>query len=245
MKKISLLMSLFFVFLVGSVAFAEETEQEKKWGIETELYYVSTEGNTEVTTIAAKNLFTYKYSDKWNTAWKAGALYGKSDGEKNVERYYTELKTNYLVTERFYTSLIVGGEWDDFAGIDSRYYFGPAAGYKIFLGPKHFWFIEAGVEYVSEKYVDDTEDEFPQWRTLTEYDYKFTEKNKFSQSVEYLVDIEDGDDYNAISETSLTTELSDYLSFKTTYEFKYDHMPVPETLEKTTRTLTVALVINF
>ncbi len=247
MGRVKTLIPIVIFLMIATAAFAEE----KKWGNETELSYVDTSGNTEVTTISAKNLLTYKFSDKLNTEWEAGALYAESDNEKDSERYYTELKSNYLFTEKFYTSLIAGWEKDKFAGIDAKYYIGPALGYKFLIGPKHFFLIEAGVDYVQEEYTDDTDDDFSRGRVFTEYEYAFTEKNKFSQSVEYLSNFDDSEDYNVISETSLISALSDSLSLKITYQIKYDNVPppdpdnVPDTLEDKDTTLTVTLVINF
>lgn len=235
-------LSLMVIFLmIVTAVFAED----KKWGNETELSYVDTSGNTEVTILSAKNLLTYKFSDKLNTDWEAGALYAESDDVKNSERYYTELKLNYLFTEKFYTSLIAGWEEDEFAGIDAKYYIGPALGYKFLIGPKHFFLAEAGVDYVKEEYTDDTDDDFARGRVFTEYEYAFTEKNKFSQSVEYLSNVDDSEDYDVISETSLISSLSDSLSLKITYEIKYDNVPVPETLEYKDTALIVTLVINY
>ncbi len=236
------ILSLMVIFMmIVTAVFAED----KKWGNETELSYVDTSGNTEVTTLSAKNLLTYKFSDKLNTTWEAGVLYAENDDVKNSERYYTEVRLNYLFTEKFYKSLIAGWEKDTFAGIDAKYYIGPALGYKFLIGPKHFLLAEVGADYVKEEYTDDTDDDFARGRVFTKYEYAFTEKNKFSQSVEYLSNVDDSEDYDVISKTSLISSLSDSLSLKITYEIKYDNVPVPETLEYKDTTLTVTLVINF
>jgi putative salt-induced outer membrane protein len=237
-KTLSLMV---IILMIVTAVFAED----KKWGNETELSYVDTSGNTEVTTLSAKNLLTYKFSDKLNSAWEAGAFYAENDNVKNSERYYTKLRLNYLFTEKFYTSLIAGWEKDKFVGIDAKYYIGPALGYKILIGLKHFFLAEAGADYVKEEYTDDTDDHFARGRVFTKYEYAFTAENKFSQSVEYLSNFDDYEDYNVISETSLISSLSDSFSLKTTYEIKYKNVPVPETLEYKDTTLKVTLVINF
>jgi len=137
-----------------------------------------------------------------------------------------------------------GGK-DKFAGIDSRYYVGPGAGYNFLTGPKHFLLAEISLNYVNEKYTDDTDKEYLGGRAFAEYEYAFTDKNKFSQSVEYLHDFDDSDNYNVNSETALISALSDYLSLKTSYVVKYDNQPVPSTLKETDTILSVTLVVNF
>lgn len=177
--------------------------------------------------------------------WKVGALYGETDGEKIAESYFTDLRLDYLFTNRFYSFAAAGWSQDEFAGIDSRYYVGPGVGYKFLTGPKHFLLGEAGANYVNEEYTDDTDEDYIVGRAYASYEYAFTEKNRFSQSVEYLYDFEDGDNYNVLSETALISALSDYLSLKTSYVVKYDNEPVPSTLKETDTILSVTLVVNF
>ena len=241
MRILQFFMVLFTVFVLAVGVNAEE----KKFSDEAELSYVDTGGNTDVTTLSAKNLLKYKFTEKLEGSWKAAVVYGEDDGEKNAESYLTEFRADYLFTERFYSAFIAGWEQDDFAGIHSRYYAGPAAGYKILTGPNHFLLGELGVTYVDEEYIDETEEEYMSGRAFVKYEYALTEKNKFSQSLEYLHDFEDNDNYNINSVTALVSALSDYLSLKISYEVNYDNKPVPSTLDDTDTILTVALVVNF
>lgn len=218
---------------------------EKKWSDEAELSFVDTGGNTDVLSLSGKNLLKYRFTDKLKGAWKLGALYGESDGEKNAESYFTELRLDYLFTEQFYSYAMGGWMKDEFAGIDSKYYLGPGAGYKFLTGPKHLLLGEVGFNYVTEDYTNDTNEDYIQGRAFAKYEYAFTEKNKFSQSLEYLYDFDDSENYNVNSETALISALSDYLSLKTSYVVKYDNKPVPETLEETDTILGVTLVVNF
>jgi putative salt-induced outer membrane protein len=228
-----------FAFVTGSDA------AEKRWSDEAELSFVDTGGNTDVVSLSARNLLKYIFTDKLEGAWKLGALYGETDGEKNAESYFTELRLDYLFTERFYSYASGGWVKDKFAGIDSRYYLGPGVGYKFLTGPKHFFLGEAGLNYVTEEYTDDTDQDYLQGRAFAKYEYAFTEKNKFSQSLEYLYDFDDSENYNVNSETALISALSDYLSLKASYVVKYDNKPVPETLKETDTILGVTLVVNF
>ena len=122
---------------------------------------------------------------------------------------------------------------------------GPGAGYNFLTGPKHFLVAEIGLNYVNEQYIDDTDKEYLGGRAFAEYEYAFTDKNKFSQSVEYLHDFDDSNNYNVNSETALISALSDYLALKTSYIVKYDNQPVPSTLKETDTILSVTLVVNF
>ena len=219
MKGLRWLIVTLLICLVSAGAHAEE---KSKWADQAELSFVDTGGNTDVTNLAAKNLLKYTFSEDLVGSWKLAALYGKTDGVKTAESYATELRTDYSYTDRIYFAGIGGWFKDKFAGIKSRYYIGPAVGYKYLTGPKHF-----------------------QGRLFGIYEYAFTEKNRFSQSLEFLYDFSDGDNYNINSETAVISALTDAFSLKASYLIKYDNMPVPSTLNDTDTILSLALVANF
>jgi len=240
--KIKLLVIVIITFsMLTTLLIAED----KNWSNSTELSFVNTTGNTEVTTLSAKDKLTYKFSPKIESILNLAALYGKSDGVKNSENYSARLKISYLISEKFYTSLVAGWSKDEFAGVDSKIWIGPALGYKILTGPKHTLDLEAGAEYVDEKFVDDTKNGYFNGRAFTEYTFLFSEKSNFSQSLEFNYDFENSDNYDMTSVTAITTALSDMLSLKASYNINYVNVPVPATLKKTDTALSVSLIINM
>jgi putative salt-induced outer membrane protein len=219
--------------------------QENKWQDEAELSYVNTGGNTDVLSLSAKNKLSYQFSDRLDGIWDLSALYGETDGDKTAERYATEIRLNYGLDKNVYIAGIGGWLQDEFAGIEERYYLGPALGYKFITGPKHFLSAESGLDYVTETYTNDKDAEFMRGRVLGRYEYLLSDKNKVTQTLEYLHDFDDADNYNMNSVTALTTSLSDTFSIKTSYEVHYDNEPVPSSLEETDTILSVALVVNM
>jgi putative salt-induced outer membrane protein len=217
----------------------------KNWADEAELSYVETGGNSDTASLSFKNELRVKFSDTIAGTWKVGALSATNAGTRTAESHATELRGDYLFTERLFAYLNAGWAKDPFAGLDSRWYSGPGAGYKILLGPIHFFTVEAGLNYVSEEYTDNTEVDFIAGRLFGEYIFAFNDTNKFSQSLEYLHNFSEGTDYNIIAETAVTSALSSNYSLKVSYTVKYDHMPVPATLDDTDTILAAALVANF
>jgi len=242
-KNIALYTLAIWLMLCTSLFAAENTD--KKWSDEAELSYVDTSGNTELLSLSAKNKLGYQITDRLSGEWNLSALYGEVDGDKIAERYGTDVRLDYDFTDRLYAAGIAGWLKDEFAGIDHQIYIGPAVGYKFLLGPKHFLNGEAGVEYVKEDYTNDEKENFMQGRLYGLYEFLLTEKSKFSQSLEYLHNFEDANNYNANSITAVITSLSDTFSIKTSYEVYYDNETVPDSLEKTDTILSVALVVNF
>lgn len=241
MKKQYIIFTMIFFMFLAAPVFADD----KPLSNETELSYINTNGNTETTTLKAKNTLKWQATEQLGVLWLASALYGESDDVRNAEQYATELRTNYLLTEKFYTSLLGGWMQDKFAGIDDKYYVGLACGYFVFDGPKHFLNFEAGARYVDEEYIDDTYEEFAQGNILGRYEYAFTEKNKFTQTVNYAIDFEEGKSYEVESETAVVCALTDIISLKAAYEVKYVNRPVPSTLDRTDTIFSTSIIINY
>ena len=258
------------IVVLSASAQAEDAKPGKKWSDEAELSFVNTSGNSETSTFAAKNLLKFKFTDKLEGQWDAAALFSQSTSKTSdetdppeseetkttAERYSTNIKLSYLFTERFYSGLGAGWLRDELAGLKNKYYAGPFAGYKILTGPKHLLKGELGLNYAKEEYTYEKKDQdrepgkkfedkdFLEGRAFGLYEYAFTEKTKFSQSIEYLYDFDDSDNYKANSLSAFTVAVSDVFSVKTSYEIRYVNQ-VPADLDTTDRILTVALVANI
>ncbi|MCG6909202.1 MAG: DUF481 domain-containing protein [Deltaproteobacteria bacterium] len=242
MKIVGMILAL-GAMIVGT-AFAEEPA-DKPWKDEAEFLFVQTGGNTDISTLAFKNLLTYDFTDALTGTWNIGALYTETDGDKSAERYYTDLRADYAVTERWYGYALGGWLRDEFAGFDERYYLGPGAGYKILIGPRHFLVAEAGLSYAHEDYVTEKPASFIEGRAYGKYEYAFTEKNRFSLWSEYLQDFDDGDNFKVNSEAAVVSALNDILSLKVSYGVRYQHRPIPDDLEKTDTVLGAAIVVTY
>lgn len=219
--------------------------EDKKWEDAAELSYVQTGGNTEVLTFSGNNALKYNFTANWIGSWDVGLLYGKTDGEVNAERYFTDLRTDYKASDTLYYYALGGWLKDRFAGIDKRLYIGPGAGYEILTGDTHFLSTEAGLNYATETDTDGNEEDFMEGRFFGRYEYVFNPKTKFTQTAEYLHNFDDAAKYRINTVSGLTTQLTDMFSLKVTYEVKYQNEPSPDTLENTDTLFSVALVANF
>ncbi len=226
-------------------ATTQETTQEKNWEDSAELSYVQTGGNTDILTFSGNNLVKYKFSENWKGSWKVGLLYGKTDGVKNAERYNSDLRMDYNVSDVLYYYAKGGWLKDEFAGIRRRLYLGPGAGYNLLTGDRNFLSVEAGLNYAKEKYTDNTDENFMEGRFQGKYEYVFNKKTKFDQDIEYLHNFKDSGKFRINTLTGLTTRLTDMFSLKVSYEMNFQNEPNPDTLKKTDTTFSVALVVNF
>jgi putative salt-induced outer membrane protein len=235
-----------FLFLISAVTavHGEEKKENKRVSDQAELSFIDTSGNTEVSTFSLKNTLKYSFSNRTIGTWELGALYGKSDGVKSAERYLTEFRLDHLYSERLYSYGNAGWLKDKFAGIDPRYYLGAGGGYKFLLGPTHFLLGEAGLTYTREDYIDGTDRDYLGGRVFGLYEYVFNDKNKFFQSLEWLPDFDETDNWLLNSETGVVSALNGFLSLKASYVVQYDNEPVVG-LKHTDRTFGLTLVANY
>jgi putative salt-induced outer membrane protein len=245
MKRNLYLLAAAVFLLAAPAAFASEPKNDNVWSDQAEFSFVKTTGNTDTTSMAGKNTLSYRFLPRATGTWRIGGLYGADSGVTTAEQYASELRLDYMHTERVYTFVMVGWNKDRFAGIDQRYYGGGGAGYKFLLGPKHFLLGEAGMNYTQENYTDNTSSGFLTGRLFGKYEYAITKKNRLSQSVEYLYDFSDSSHFKVNAETAVIAALTDIFSLKAAYTVRHDHKPVPADLEKTDTGLTVALVANL
>lgn len=243
-QKKTLALVTLILSMVAGLAYAEDAA-DRKWSNETGFSYVQTTGNTEILTLALENVLGYTFSEKLEGVWNLRALNGETDGERTAERYFTDLRLDYLFSERLYG--YVAGSWlsDEFAGFDARYALGPGVGYRMLVGPKHFLLAEVGLNYAHEDYVAADSAEFAEGRAFGEYEYAFTERNRLTLNSEFLQDFDDSDNYKLNTTAALTSALNDILSLKVAYEVRYQNRPVPAELEKTDTVFGAAVVVVF
>lgn len=237
--------ALFLLILASPALCAENTDEAQRVRDEAEVSFVSTWGNTEITTFSLKNRLEVDLTDRDTLRWDASALLSENGGERTAERYATELRLDHSYTERLYSFAYGGWSKDEFKGIDQRVDGGAGAGYRLLDGPKHHLALEGGLACAYEEYTDGTDDTFPEGRGYAEYEYRFTEDTSASQSVEVRVNLSDTEDTVVRSVTAVTTSLTEILSLKTSYEVVYDNQPQPATLDETDSMLTVALVVTY
>lgn len=239
-RHLVLLLTTLFIVPVSTVW----ADAPGTWKDQAELSYVDTSGNTDVTTLAAKNKLSYQFTERITGLWKVDILNGKSDGERNAESYYSEVRGDYACTELLFYYAQASWLKDRFADIDSRTILGAGSGYKFLTGPKHFLVGEAGLTYTMEELTDDSDDQYVGGRLFGQYDYQINDTSKFTQSAELFLDLEQMSNYRLNTETALITALNSVLSFKTSYVIKYDNEPADGT-DHTDTIMAASLVANF
>ena len=256
-KKAVTVFVTIYIILISTTIMA----QDKKWKDEGELSYVVIDGNSQVTNLSAKNTLTYNATENDKVIWKLASLYGRAEinsgttQEKTItvaNQDSTDLRYEHGFQNKASAYISCGYLKDRFAGIEQRTYEGVGIGYTFLNTEKTILKAEAGLLYVNEDYTDSAhradpaldDTDYLNGRGYGEYEYMFNEKSRFKQTLEYLYDFDESENWNGTSETSIISSLSSIFSLKTSYTIKYDNLPVAG-LEKRDTILGVTLLINL
>lgn len=222
MKNKSLLIIVFALF--ATYSFAEEAVVERQLKNESELGYVMTGGNTEVTTLTAKQLSTYSYGSNM-LAFNARYLSSANKGAEQALQWGLGLKYERLLTEKF--GFFIGPlvESNLYQGIFQRY--ATDVGAKQYIHKKDkeiIWFFEGGYRYTRENYLA-TFKNINFMRLYTELENYWSASVSLKFWFEYLPNITTWKAYQMNTSIALNTALSSLFSLKTGYELRHNNEP--------------------
>ncbi|WP_084005190.1 DUF481 domain-containing protein [Gilvimarinus polysaccharolyticus] len=235
---------------------AQTEEQDKTWLVSAELGAIKTTGNTEATSFNGKIDATQSL-ERWRNQYIASVLYkqdeleqidGTKESETTAEKYFISAKSAYLMADEFSNIFVFGSHTHDEFGA-YRKYTTAAAGYGARLinrdtltldaevGPGYFW---------GDKVIDEANDiiakeEGFMVRAAGDLAWVITENATFSQKLGVEA-AEDNTRY--VSDTSLSTKISDRMQMKVGYTINHD-TDVADDKEGTDTTTYINLVYNF
>lgn len=225
------------VNLVGAEA------AEPKTSFTTDLGYVSTSGNTRITTVNIAERIVHTRG-LWRFDQQFGVVYGEADGEENANLLRAGLGAEYAL--RPWVAVATGALYDRnrFAGIARRTeeYLGLV--FRVLHAPRDTVRIETGASLTQQLGVDGVQNDFPAERVAAWYKHAFGETAYFLQTLETIPNLDVTDDYRINSESALVAPLSRSLALKLGYIIRYDNLPELG-FESTDRIFTSGLQISF
>jgi putative salt-induced outer membrane protein len=234
--------------LVTLSAHAADEEKEKSpWKTDAELGYISTTGNTETTTTAAKLDVVYEV-EKWRHKLHAEA-YGQeakddTTGQTVVaaERYEGSGKSDYKFTEHDYGFALLKLKKDRFSGFKYEHSFTLGYGRKVIKEDNMELDIEIGpgIKYYRADSAPEPEDE-AMLRLSADYWWQITDNSKFTQSLSTEI----GEEFTTTeSVTGIKANINSTLALKFTYTIR-NKSEVPPDVEKTDTETAVTLVYSY
>lgn len=202
---------------------AVEEPKKKIWENSIALGLTLTKGNSD-TLMLNGNIQSVAKWDKNELNLGADGNYGESEGTKNAESLRAYGQYNRLFTEKLFGYFRAEGLYDGIADVDYRFTLSPGAGYYFIKTADTQLRGEVGPGYVFEK-QGGVEDDYLTLRLAERYDQKFNERVKIWQTLEYLPEVEDFNNYIINGEIGLEVALSKKLSERTFLQDTYHSRP--------------------
>ena len=234
MKKI--LMALTALALAVSAPAAEkkakkaDADEAKKEGFATALNagLTLTDGNSETLSANASLVTEGEKEGLGSVLAGVEGNYGENteDGEdtttvNNAKAYVNAKKTLSPMT---YAYLAGDAMFDDIAEIDYRATVGPGLGFYALKNDKRTLSLEAGPSYVWEK-VGEVRDDYLALRFAQRYTCAISQTAQLVQTLEYVPEASDFDNYLLTGEVGVEAAINDHLSLRVVLQDRYDSTP--------------------
>ena len=231
--------------LVTSLAFAEDsTENEGKWGHESELSIVNVDGNTTGEITSAKQKTEYKYQQN------AYALTGRfvrvrSNNQETARAWDFGARFERMLSPMWSAFLGQTAESDVYSGYLQRDH--TDVGGKLFFekSAPTLFFAEAGFRYSKTLDTQGGTQHSNGLRLYSEFNRKPSQTLSYKIWLEYLPDLRRSEAYFINAEPSLSVMLSQILSLKTSYLMKYKSITTSATEKQLDTTFTTSIVAKF
>lgn len=210
-------------------AFGQPATEEKKpstWDSSAALGLTLTEGNSRTLQINGQIQSNKKW-DQNEINLGADGTYGKNRGEKSAESLRGYGQYNRLFSERLFGYLRVDALHDAIADIEYRVGISPGLGYYFIKKENTGLRGEVGPGVLFEKRGDDT-DTYMTLRLAERFDHNLNERSKIWQTLEFLPQVDDWENFIINAEIGIETAITKSLSQRTYIQNTFDNQPAPD-----------------
>lgn len=204
---------------------APAEEKKPKWETSASLGFTLTSGNSD-SVLATAQALTQKKWDAHELKFGANAAYGETEDVKSAESIHGFGQYNRLFTERAFGYLRLDALHDSVADVEYRFLFSPGAGYYFIKTEKTRLSGEVGPGFVYEKQGKETEGYFTA-RIAENFEHKFSDRVRLWQSLEFLPQVDDFENFLINAEIGLESKLTEKLALKVFALDTYDNQPAP------------------
>ncbi len=247
-KNISwILFSVLAVLIIRLEIRAEEpkSQSQKTYASSTSFSLLITSGNTRKMTfgfdtdqslVVKKNQFQLKGS----------VIYGRSEGIKNAEFYYTHLKYKRELTSKVFFLALSRFEKNDLAGYNHRYSLSAGAGYNWVKKTKITATSEPSLGWSHESNIgqDSAILSFLSLLVASSVKVVLTPTAHISCQEIFSFNLKDPKDFRVTSFISVTADLNKFLALKFSYQLFYNHKSISG-FKNTDHYLLSSLVLNL
>jgi putative salt-induced outer membrane protein YdiY len=153
-----------------------------------------------------------------------GGAYGDQNSTETVNNYKAFGQWNHLFADNFFVYTRADALRDLIAAVDYRLTVGPGAGYYFIKSTNTTLAVELGAAYEAQSlnYVDQ---DFATARLAERFEHKFTPGARVWESVEFLPQMENFDNFLVNGEIGLEASLTKTFSVKTYLDDSYQNIP--------------------
>ena len=182
-----------------------------------------TRGNSK-TLLATANILSLRKWEQNEVSLGADGAYGENDNIKNNESLHGFGQYNRLFTDRFYGYARVDALHDGIADVEYRVALSPGVGYYLVKNDRTRLSVEGGPSVIFEKQggIDRT---YFALRVAERFEHKLSDRAKIWQSVEYLPQVDDFNNYIVNGEVGVEAGLTEKLSLRVWVQDTYDNEP--------------------
>jgi putative salt-induced outer membrane protein YdiY len=215
------------VGFVGIAASAQDVTnappQTAPWEKSAALGLTLTRGNSD-TLLFTGNVLASRKGKQHEISLGADATYGENNDVKNAESLHGFAQYNRLFTDRFYGYARLDGLHDSISDLQYRLTFGPGAGYYFLKDQRTRLSAEAGPGLIHEKLGGQTKT-YLTLRVAERLEHKLNDTVHIWQSLEFLPQVDDFNNYIVNAEAGIESALTKKLSLRTYVQDTYDNVP--------------------
>lgn len=238
MKQVLMAVVLCGVIVAGD-CFADDSccavaeKDPSVWDRSVALGFNYTEGNsnTLLLNLNAKAARDYE-SNIWS--FELDGNYGENDDNADEEgdtitHEDLRAKASYkrLLSDRFYVGFGPEFFYDEIAKVDYRVKLNPFVGFFLVREDRFRFSVETGPSYVFEK-LDGVKDDYLAPRVGQRLEWDISETAKLYEEAEYLLNIDDSDNYLVHAEAGIEAVLTSMLSLVLKVVDDYDNVPAAD-----------------
>jgi len=192
---------------------------------DTEMSFISTSGNSSVTTFELKNHAEIVLS-VWDLSSDMGAFLSRTDDGATAESYDADIKATSYLWWIFDKYNGFGWERDRFAGVQNRWMYnaGIKANAMTLLSHKIACYL--GFLYLYEERIGQTPKQAPSAHLRGNYEFFDLGRFRAEQDATARFNLDDRQDIEVETATSITTNLTKKLFLKNSYILRWKNEPV-------------------
>ena len=242
----------FIIGFVWNSAFAQEGDEEtqKLFSNESELSVSVASGNAESESYLLRQLTEY---EKGKSKATFNALYQQIQGLDPVTEVFAESARRWELGFRFerevmknfapYINHIVFS--DVLASLVQRNSYGLGAKYTFWKKKNGKVSGEAGAQSVFENRLVSQNVNYLSSRARVDGEYKIAKNTTAKLWVEYILNVDNTDDYEVNFEPSIIVKINSLFSMKVSYQSRYDNVPASADAENLDTLFATSLIAKF